>query len=448
MTTLRHHHPPCPADLRGLGLRRVLGLAFALVLIGGPAETARADDPPSTGAGNARARELAHRSVLVQSAMRYLTQQARRIQAHDLRAATLDILQNPTTCVWHRRGLASVALQDAVIQSLLDQGLINPDDASGVAGGVRAAIFPPLLQADTPCPQLPQPFESAPGSSFGGHHSYPGGLPVHEANNDGADENLWRQYQTVYGHAGASGQPQVGARGAADALLPIDLDVILAAPIWHDWAKTLVFQWNADGSEFAEFNFGGAGSNDAWGRPGDSRTGAHHILSIAEAMARGLPPLMVITQASAHAAPTGGNEYKVVNWLRAAALIARVDPVQAGYLRVDSSGQRRLAPIDAAPAGDPDAVTPANLRVEYSLHNLSDADYLFSGPAVASDEVLLAWLAPAFGYDPKEAATYNNRYRNPVLSQLSAERVQIECATRGVGWLRAQLQRLRRAGVI
>ncbi len=53
-------------------------------------------------------------------------------------------------------------------------------------------------------------------------------------------------------------------------------------------------------------------------------------------MARGLSPFLVITQASAHAAPTLGNEYKVVNWLRAGAIVARIDPIAKGYLTVDS----------------------------------------------------------------------------------------------------------------
>jgi hypothetical protein len=54
-----------------------------------------------------------------------------------------------------------------------------------------------------------------------------------------------------------------------------------------------------------------------------SGRGGHHILSVAESMARGLPQLMVVTQASAHSAPTLGNEFRVVNTLRAAANIAR-----------------------------------------------------------------------------------------------------------------------------
>ena len=54
-------------------------------------------------------------------------------------------------------------------------------------------------------------------------------------------------------------------------------------------------------------------------------------------MKRGLPADFVITQASAHSAPTLGDEFMVVNWLRAAAILARIDPVAAGYLRRSNS---------------------------------------------------------------------------------------------------------------
>lgn len=76
----------------------------------------------------------------------------------------------------------------------------------------------------------------------------------------------------------------------------------------------MVFEWNANGTEFIELNFGDTGTGDGFGvAAGDSRTGGHHIITIAEEMARGLSPAFVITQASAHSAPTSGNECKVVN---------------------------------------------------------------------------------------------------------------------------------------
>jgi len=439
---------------------RPSALTLAVLLTGFAAAGAHAADQTVPGAGNAAAERLAAQSPLVQSAMRFLVDQAEQIHDRSLRAASLDILKNPRTCAMHRRGLATPQAQDAVIQTLFDQGLISQADAKAFPSGIRAAIFPPILAAASNCPQLPQPLMSAPGSAYGGHHSYPGGLPVHESNNDLSDVNLASQYQAVYGRTGRGGLPQVDGdddehehhqhgRGRGDeGDLPIDNDVILAAPIWHDWAKSIVFQWNADGSEFTEFNFGGAGTADAWGAPGDSRTGGHHILSIAEAMSRGLSPLMVITQASAHSAPTSGNEYKVVNWLRAAAIIARIDPLKAGYLSTDSAGHLRLPPLAKLGSVDLNAAGQTNLRVEYTLHNLSDADFSFSGPAIASASVLLAALAPEFGYDPADTTTFNTRFRNPALSYLSGERLLVLYGGEGLAGVREQLKRLRQNGVL
>lgn len=435
---------------------RHLAAAALLAFIAG--RSAIAADQTQPGAGNAAAVQLAQRSPLVQSSVRFLVAQAEHIRDRNLRGATLDILRNPKTCVVHRRGLAMPKAQDAVIQTLFDQGLISHADAAAFPSGLRAAIFPPILQAESDCPQLPQPFESAPGSAYGGHHSYPGGLSVHEANNDLSDINLARQYRAVYGSVGPNGLPQVDTDADADehrhdyggreSRLPIDDDVIVAAPIWHDWAKTLVFQWNADGSEFAEFNFGGTGTLDAWGAAGDSRTGGHHLMSIAESMSRGFSALMVLTQASAHSAPTLGNEFKVVNWLRAAAIIARIDPVKAGYLATDTTGRLRLPALGQLGDVNLNAAGQTNVRVEYTLHNLSDADFTFSGPAVASVNVLLAQLAPEFGYDAVDTTTFNTRLRNPALAHLSAERLLVLYGGRGLDAVRQELKRLRQLGVI
>jgi hypothetical protein len=176
--------------------------------------------------------------------------------------------------------------------------------------------------------------------------------------------------------------------------------------------------------------------------------GRRHILSVAEAMARGLSPLMVITQASAHSAPTLGNEFKVVNWLRAAAIVVRRDPVKAGYLATDTSGKLRLPPLGQLGSTDLLAKGQSNLRVEYVLHNLSDADYTFPGPAVASAAVLIAQLAPEFVYDAVDAATFNNRFRNPALSHLSGERLLVLYGGSGIDAVRQALKRLRQRGVI
>jgi hypothetical protein len=67
---------------------------------------------------------------------------------------------------------------------------------------------------------------------------------------------------------------------------------------------------------------------------------------------------------------------------------------------------------------------------------------------VTEVQVLLASLAPRFGYDPTDAARYNNRFRNVVLSHISAERLQIVYATAGLDAVADEVGALRRRGVL
>jgi hypothetical protein len=407
---------------------------------------ARAADQTVPGAGNAAAAKLAAASPLVRSALRHLQQNAERVRDAKLHHATVDALFNPSTCIAHRAGV-DAAGKSTILDELLQAGLYAPTDAANFPGGALAGVFPPVLSDGTSCPQLPQPFGSAPGSVFGGHHSYPGGLPIHETFNDISDLHLAAGYRQVYGNSRGDGLPEIGEGHGGDDIT-IDEDIILAAPLWHDWAKPLVFQWNSDGSEFAEFNFGGNGATDNNGAAGDSRTGAHHIIGVAETMKRGLSAELVITQASAHSSPTSGNEYKVVNWLRAAAIIARIDPIAAGYLTKDAAGHYRLPAVQRLGDVDLLAAGQSNILAEYELHNLSDADFTLTGPAVAVVQVLLKQLAPELGFDPTDVARYNTAYRNPALSYLSAERLLIKYGRGGLGAVRAELRLLRKRGII
>ena len=411
------------------------------------AVTAYAADQTVTGAGNGLAEKIAAGSQLVQSAKQTLINNARHIQNANLRTTTLDAMTNRTTCIAHRTGVDDTK-KNTILQSLQNAGLINPADAAGIVGGMKAGVFPPVLDEGTNCPHLPLSFDAAPGSAFHGHHSYPGGLPVHVANNDQSDINFADLYRGSYGSEGEHNLPVVKGEDKQSNVF-IDQDLILAAPMWHDWAKTMVFQWNADGSEFTELNFGGNGTNDAWGAPGDSRTGGHHMLSIAESMKRGMSPELVITQASAHSAPTSGNEYKVVNWLRAAAIIAQIDPVAKGYLTLDSQNHLRLPTVRQLGGGaDLNANGQTNLLVEYALHNLSDADFNLSGPAVSEAEVLLLAIASNFGYNSADTTTYNTKFRNVVFASLSAERLIMIYAGSGIQGVTAEVQKLRRQGII
>lgn len=408
--------------------------------------SAQAADQTQLGAGNARAEQIGTASPLVQSAFDYLNNAAQEISDSQLRQQTLDSFQSPNFCIQHRANVTD-SVKNQIINTLIAQNLVNPADGASITGGLKAGIFPPVIADGNACPLQPLSFKAAPGSNFGGHHSYPGGLAVHEAFNDQSSVNFADTYRGEYGQTARRQLPvDRGIRRGGD--VDINQDVVLAAPIWHDWAKRMVFQWNADGTEFAELNFGGTGTNDNNGTPGDSRTGGHHILSIAETMARGLSPIMVITQASAHSAPTLGNEYKVVNWLRAAAIVAQIDPLAQGYLVKDGSGNFRLPPLFGLGAVNLNNSGQTNLLVEYQIHNLSDADFINSIPAVTEVQVLLQNIAPNFGYNPADTATYNNSFRNAVLSYLSPERLMMIYAKQGLNAVLTEVEKLRLLHVI
>jgi hypothetical protein len=416
---------------------------------------AGAQDGAGPGAGNALAIKQAESSALVSSARSLILQTLNGVQDVRAREATRDAIDNTRACVAHRAGVSE---QDkaAIFGQLKAEGLVDLGDDDKFAGGLMLGIFPPLIDDGSQCPRPPQTYWSAPGSVFEGHHSHPGGLAVHVAFNLSSFLSLADNYRRVYGSSvGAAGLPTIvepGKPSPAPAVsgVPISQDLAILAPLWHDWGKILVFQWNADGSEFAERSFGGNGKTDKYGAPGDSKTGAHHIIGLAETMKRGLPPELIVTQASAHSVPSGGNEYKVVNWLRAAAILAKVDPVANGYLKRDQLEQLRLAPMRETASFAMQSVLPnePSLLVEYVLHNLSDADFTFTGPAATEAGALLKSLAGRFGYDPNDGAAFNTKFRNPVLAHLSAERLQIIYASKGLEAVAAEIEKLKRAGLL
>jgi len=432
-------------------MSKAFAFAISLVAATSLAGSAAAADQTVPGVGNAAAVALANQSPIVRSARWFLSARAASMHSSLLRDATIDALDNPNTCVYHRANVDD-AKKALILQKLRAAGLVDPADDATFPGGLKAGVFPPLLRDGSACPKLPQSFFSAPGSVFGGHHSFPGGLAVHESFNDLSDTNLGAGYRRIYGHTNAEGLPEISlfAQSNTEPGFFIDEDILVGAPLWHDWAKPIVFQWNADGTEFAELNFGGNGLTDAAGQAGNSKTGAHHILGLAEAMKRNLPAEFVITQASAHTNPTSGNEYKVVNWLIAAAIIAEVDPVARGYVHHDATGAPRLPAVRALGSIDLNgaAGSPPNLLVEYTTHNLSDADFTFTGPAVAEAQVLLAKIAPKFGYDPADAARYNTKFRNPALSFLTGERLTILYSNGGIQAVEAEVNKLRKRGVL
>jgi len=408
---------------------------------------ALAADQTKPGEGNATAAEISAASPLVARSIDYLVEQARRIRDPHLRAETLDAIANPNTCIRHRAGL-SAADKAAIVQTLVGEGLVNAALDKTQPGGLLAGVFPPVADDGTSCPKLPMPFGAAPGSSFHSHHAFPGGLAVHESFNERSDQSFAQNYRRNYrSHAGSSGEEDGEVHELASGIF-VDEDLIIAAPLWHDWSKPIVFQWAADGTEFLELNIGGAGggTDGFGGAAGDSQTGGHHILAVAEAMARGFSPEMIVTQASAHSNPTLGNEFKVVNWVRAAAVIARVDPLKAGYLVV-VNGIYRLPPLRRLASGvDLVAAGQLNFLPEYSIHNLSDSDFTLTIPAVNISEAILPKLAPLYGYDPADTVRYNWKFRNTVLSNVAGERILFAYQAGGLAEVQKLIDALRATG--
>src|SRR5262249_22565115 len=121
-------------------------------------------------AGNQRAMDLARTSTRIMEASEATLAMAGALLEPLLPTKTVEILRNPRTT--YRLRSPSPADKAAVREELLAAGLIT--DRVTVDG-----IFPPVGDAH----EAPQAFWSAPGSTYAGHHSYPGGLVVHEWTN-------------------------------------------------------------------------------------------------------------------------------------------------------------------------------------------------------------------------------------------------------------------------
>jgi hypothetical protein len=272
--------------------------------------------------GNAAAASLARGSNLAVATYARVEALVASLADRELRTNVLELVRSPHPVFAdrHPTPASRVAVRDA-----LARGGFVPADAP-----VRG-IFP--LGTEPESSTRVQPFWSAPGSGEGSHHDYPGGLAVHESFNATVAEGIASAYDRHY----FGGRPTIAR------------DTVIAAALYHDVMKTVVFGWNDDGTVFDELQIAG--------------TGGHHVLSAAEAIVRGHDPRFVTTLLSAHAAPSLGDEAKVVAWCRAAAIVANVDPVAYGLVKRDGSAY--------ALAADP-------VPLEAFVHHLSDHDYVIS----------------------------------------------------------------------
>ncbi len=326
-------------------------------------------------------REMAERSAVVQASYEFLLAAADEITDKGLSARIKEILTNPAPTFMAE--YQTNAAREGLRLKLVDAGLLK-------AAVTTEQLLPPLISPD----QAPQPFAAASGSIYDSHHAYPGGLVIHTALNVRSSLGLCQGYYDTYG-------------------VPLDRDIVLAAQLLHDLHKPWVYQWQEDGSSLPEYQIAG--------------TGAHHVLSLAEAIYRGLPAETVIAQASAHDnAGSPADEARLVGYIKAASIIAGKDPVDAGLLAAGGA-----------------AVIPPRM-IEPFITYLGDHDWVFSVPAAKWTIGLLEVLAVA-DYGMKAADLKNGRFnsfRNYVFSQATMIGLYQTYVVGGPGGLRAAVLNL------
>ncbi|MCC8189582.1 MAG: HD domain-containing protein, partial [Planctomycetes bacterium] len=314
---------------------------------------------------------MVERSPMVQAAWRYLNEEIGKLSDPRLRTLAAAIYGDSTP----RLAAMDAGRRHRVWEQLHQAGFTSQSEKD----------FLPPVPTDM---ASRYPAITAPGSGYGSHHAYPGGLITHVATNVRITAAIVDTYATVYGYA-------------------VNRDLAMTAQLLHDLHKPYVFQWQDDGSSRTEQPLAG--------------TGEHHVLSLAELLVRQAPAELVVAQACAHTHPGNeAEEAQVVNWLKAAAIIAGVDPVATGLLA--SSG----------------TTLPQPRRQEGFICHLGDHDFVLSVPAVQWTLPVMREIAKT-DYGLSEADLTGKPFhslRNMVYTQASAMRLQ-QAHTAGVDSLRA-----------
>lgn len=298
---------------------------------------------------------LAANSELVQLSYQKIKDAVKTIQDPSLARMTMDIVNNPVPTFMNNYQLPGS--KRTVYNKLVAAGLLDSSKTS------LENFMPPYNGS------LPQPFYSAPGSGYASHHAYPGGLATHTAANLQISEGIYNTYTGLFNS-------------------DISHDIVIAAQALHDLAKPLVFQWNKDQSSLTEYQIAG--------------TGAHHIFSIAEVIYRGFPVEEIVAQSCAHTIPSGKDEQVVVDYLKAAAIIAGKDAEKLGL--VTSKG-----------------TIPTPHKQEGYITSLGDHDFVLSGPACQKSVAILKQIAAKdYGMTKAELeGEHFNRFRNYIGAQYS-----------------------------
>ena len=314
--------------------------------------------------------QMAQKSRLVTDSMAYLKDATGSIRNPAIRETVQGILRDPAPTLM--ADLMDDNNRKAVFDELKAKGLLSEE-----------TTFETFLPPTQNPYKAPHPFISGPGSGYGSHHSYPGGVASHTAANVMISLSIYDHYKNVYGYA-------------------LDRDVVIASQALHDLHKAWVFQWGEDGESRTEMKIAG--------------TGEHHTLSVAESIKRSLAPEVIVAQACAHDHPGfSDNEAKSVNWIKTAAILTGTDPIKAGLLSKD--GQ----------------TLPQPRRMENFICHLGDHDWVLTVPAAKWTIPVMKEIA-AEKYNMSDADLNGKAFkhlRNYVFSQASIMSLYEIYSTRG-----------------
>lgn len=306
--------------------------------------------------------EIAKKSSIVENSFNFILKSTKQISDPKLRSAVVDYLNNPAATIMEL--YPTDDKKEAVKQKLVAADYLKPE-----------ATYNQFLPSCNNPKKAPQPFYSAPGSGYMSHHSYPGGLATHVAVNLKVSLALFNAYSDIYGYQ-------------------MNKDLVIASQILHDMTKPWVFQWQQDGSCLPEASIAG--------------TGAHHVLTIAEAMHRNLPAPVIVAMACAHTHPgSPQDEEQLVNWIKAAGIIAGKDPIKVGVLAADGK------------------TLPLPRQQEGFITHLGDHDYVLTVPAAKLMITELGEIAK-HEYGMTEADLNGkkfNAFRNYVFAQASIKKL-------------------------
>ncbi len=319
--------------------------------------------------------QMAEQSGAVMQGWKYIQTQAAGIRNPKIRKSVVEIINNPAPEL-----LNVVSSRKKEVYKELDKN-----------GWVKGVSYEAFLPENGSPAKANQPFFTSPGSGYSSHHCYPGGLATHTALNLKMSLALYENYSDIYE-------------------FNLDRDVVVAAQILHDLHKPWVFQWQKNGECRTEQALAG--------------TGEHHVLGIAESIIRGLPAEVCVAQACAHGHPGfDKDEASAVNWLKAAAIIANVDPVKYGLLE---KGGKTL---------------PLPRSMEAFVTHLGDHDWVLTVPAAH-------WLIPVteeiamqdYGFKKADLGSAKfHAFRNLVFSQATVMRLYHLMQKDGKDALRKQI---------